>query len=488
MKRARVLLAVIVVAAIAIRLSFFFGDEQPHQLAGLSATQGEIARNIVKHGKWFVVNRRVLSLGRPPHAPKLPAPGHKPVVGPDNSVNDLQEHLHRLVDPSELDYSVADRTPDYQPYVIHMQGTAVLLAGLWKLTGDMDYGYLQVIQELLGGLMTLLVWWIAMRLYARPRAALVAAALYALALPLGGLLRIPFYDAWAALLVPPVFALFLKAREAGTRWAELRWLVATGVLLGVSLYFRPPIALLVFLLGLAVIPARGWRAALGFALVPLTVALVMLAPWTIRNAVEFHRFLPANTGTGQVLWQGLGEIHNDFGAYNDDNRTRMQVQSVRPDLQYDTPAYDDFLRHRAVRAIRRHPGHYADLIVHRLLRGTVQAHNLSWTNHAFRSNPQPAHSLRDYVTTVWDKLQLAVFYVGDPALVIVALLTAFATRRRYRDEHLLLLAVPAALLLVPLFLALEWRYVAPAAFAYMILVGLAVDAGIDWFEGRRRAS
>ena len=59
-----------------------------------------------------------------------------------------------------------DAHPRFENYMLHMQGTAMLLAAIWKLTGDEDYGYLQVIQTVLGALMVLVVFRISMRLFA----------------------------------------------------------------------------------------------------------------------------------------------------------------------------------------------------------------------------------------------------------------------------------------------------------------------------------
>src|SRR5205823_5460213 len=155
------------------------GDEQPYQLSGLSGGQGEVARNILQKGRWFVENE------------DAPWPA-------------AQRVRHHLVDPSDLDYTQANAHPRFQNLMLHMQGTALLLAGMWKVTGDQDFGYLQVLQVLLGALSVLVVYAISVRLFRRPAAALVAAALYALALQMAALMKIPFYDTWATLTVPPL--------------------------------------------------------------------------------------------------------------------------------------------------------------------------------------------------------------------------------------------------------------------------------------------
>jgi hypothetical protein len=64
------------------------------------------------------------------------------------------------------------------------------------------------------------------------------------------------------------------------------------------------IALLVALVIAAREMRRDWRCSLLPAAVFLAAALVVIAPWTIRNAVALDRFVPISTGGGQVLFAG----------------------------------------------------------------------------------------------------------------------------------------------------------------------------------------
>jgi hypothetical protein len=70
---------------------------------------------------------------------------------------------------------------------------------------------------------------------------------------------------------------------------------------------RPEYLGVALLLGLVVL-ARGfrgeWRRSLAQAAILLTGVAVVIAPWTIRNAVALDRFVPISTGGGQVLFAG----------------------------------------------------------------------------------------------------------------------------------------------------------------------------------------
>jgi hypothetical protein len=64
------------------------------------------------------------------------------------------------------------------------------------------------------------------------------------------------------------------------------------------------VALLVSLVLLVGRGWRDWRSTWSQALVLLLGVAVVVAPWTVRNAVALDRFVPVSTGGGQVLFAG----------------------------------------------------------------------------------------------------------------------------------------------------------------------------------------
>jgi hypothetical protein len=92
------------------------------------------------------------------------------------------------------------------------------------------------------------------------------------------------------------------ARERG--W--VRWLLP-GALFGALALVRPEYLGVAALVAI-VIAAREMRGDWAHSLLPaavfLVAALVVIAPWTIRNAVALDRFAPISTGSGQVLFAG----------------------------------------------------------------------------------------------------------------------------------------------------------------------------------------
>ncbi len=96
------------------------------------------------------------------------------------------------------------------------------------------------------------------------------------------------------------------------RTSQARWMVVGGVLLGLLSLTRPN-GLIVLALFTCWALIVGWVKIVPWKVVARSVAIVTLlslaivAPWTIRNYVETHTFLPVATGDGIVL----------EGAYND---------------------------------------------------------------------------------------------------------------------------------------------------------------------------
>lgn len=461
-ERHHVVLA-LVLLALLIRLGFFLSSTHPYENAGLVTEHGEVARNIVTNGKWFVINRNARITG------------------------ELQQREHRLIDPEDIDYRRANAHPDYQREVLQTPGLALVLAAFWAATGDEDYAYVQVLQILIDSGMVLLVYWSSLRLFRRRRAALLAAGTYAVFLPLAALANIAHLDTWATYFTIGIFTLFLKAREASPRWP---WLVALGVVTGTATYFRPFLVLLPLVLAIASAFGDGWRNAWTLGAVPLVIAIGFMAPWTVRNYVEFHRFIPMRIGIGQNLWEGLGELPNDFGAVLDDRVTAMQVSHVRPDLQYGTPAYDAYLLKKGRHAVAQHPGFYAKVVARRLALSTILLRNYNWLGRSQTPISYRRESGKGRVSFIvnepWDAVKFGVAYLAEPLLFLFAVGTAAATWSRLWRQSVLLLAVPVAVLAPYIVLHFEPRYALPASFAYMILFGLGVDRTLTW-NARRRA-
>jgi 4-amino-4-deoxy-L-arabinose transferase-like glycosyltransferase len=419
-------LVAIFVVAVSLRFGWLAVNSHSVRFAGLAAANGDEARNIVTHDRWFVVND---AAPRPPTG--------------------------RLEDPASVDYRAADAHPRYREAVLEPPAVPLLLAGIWSVTGDQRFIYLQALQLLIDSSMVFLVYWLALKLCDRRSAALLAAALYAIYLPLVLVARIPHGDAWAGYFTMSALALTLKAREADKPGA---WLLGLGTLIGVGSYFRPNLLLLPIALALALVPWSGLRRAVRLAVVPLLVSGLFLAPWTLHNYKVFHTLVPVRTSLGWTMWVGLGELPNHFGATGTDANAVETVRRIHPDYAVGSPKFDSVLVRKSLSAIAAHPLFYAKLVGRRLLHATV---------------------LPTSTTTASGSGLFRLLSLLQPALFLFAAATGvflFRRLRWWRGNLALLGAVAAATVLPYVAIHLEARFILATSFVYIILAGAGISA------------
>jgi 4-amino-4-deoxy-L-arabinose transferase-like glycosyltransferase len=152
----------------------------------------------------------------------------------------------------------------------------------------------RLLQAVLGTIVVALTGAIAARLWGA-RVGLPAMALGAVFLPL-------VLDG-ASLISEPLFVALelgalLAVLEFRRRPGGVEWAIAAGTLAGLAALTRSSGALLAaaLLIGVAARP-RGLPGAAAFA----AAAVLLVAPWTIRNAVVLGTFIPVSTETGGTL-------------------------------------------------------------------------------------------------------------------------------------------------------------------------------------------
>jgi 4-amino-4-deoxy-L-arabinose transferase-like glycosyltransferase len=134
-----------------------------------------------------------------------------------------------------------------------------------------------------------------------PVVGLIAAILAAVYVPwiaLGGALMSE--NLLVALELGAIWAALRARRAKARRWA---WIVLTGVLAGLVTLTHENAVVLLVPLALAIWSKRP-RFSLAAVLPPLgvlAVAVLMVAPWTIRNAVVMHHFIPVADENGFTL-------------------------------------------------------------------------------------------------------------------------------------------------------------------------------------------
>jgi 4-amino-4-deoxy-L-arabinose transferase-like glycosyltransferase len=448
--RHRLILLVIVLIAIAVRFTYI-AMLDTHLVS--DGVEGEMAHNIVAHGRWFY---------RADTSDDIGSTGLRGKATIDTaSTGNHQGRPGQLI-----------------PEVDEPVGTSLIIAGVWALTGSERYTAVAALQGIVDSLTVLLIYWVAMQLFKRRRPALIAAALYAINLPEARETATVYNDLWAIQFTVWILALYLVAMRSPHRW---RWWIICGLCAGVGTYFRPQVLLLAPVLACATAFATGWREALRRGAVTTLVGCLLLVPWTIRNYNDFHAFVPTRTSLWLTAWGGFGEMANDFGGHFGLEPLVDLIHRSRPALIVETPAWDTYAKRYVVDVIEQHPLWYLELLAHRVAVATVWQYDTRWMYIEAGKWSHSKGTLPDYIAShPLNTLEDAV----APCTFLLAMLGLALTWRRRRREHAILIAFALAVLIPYLTVYVQARYLLPAMPAYMIWIALGADRAIERAGGR----
>jgi 4-amino-4-deoxy-L-arabinose transferase-like glycosyltransferase len=271
-----------------------------HQAPAVAGAHRERARPRIGPAVWLILLfALVLRLGY-----VAVTPDYKLV----DDATDYDRHARSIASGNGYaDVGLPGRATAFRP-----PGYTYFLGAVYAVTGVKDKPERErvlpgrIANALVGTLVVALIGLIAAQLWSR-RAALVAMALGAVYIPLitvGGAIMSEIL--FAALLLGSLAAA-IQHRRSSHRW---RWALLAGFLGGLTVLTRANALVLLVPLAFAVWdarPRRSWRS-LGPPVVLVVVALLAVTPWTIRNAVVFHQFVPVSTQLGSAL----------AGTYNTD--------------------------------------------------------------------------------------------------------------------------------------------------------------------------
>jgi len=316
-----------------------------------------------------------------------------------------------------------------------------------------------VAQALLGTAVVALLGLVAAQLFGR-RTGLVAMALGAVfppAIVLGGSLLTE--TLFVALMLAAIAAALADRRAGGDR----RWLVGTGVLCGLAVLTRSNAPALIIPLAIAVatVGERPLRARLGRAAALVGVAALIVAPWTIRNAIELDGFAPVTTEAGSAL----------AGTYNDVTRTDSEwpgawrpparlpeLASTLAAVRRDEPAEQRALSRRSLRYMADRPGYVAQ----------VGGWNL-WRLSGLEGSDWWHFSGRTLSLPGW-----TADFSGIGFLIFLALAAVGAFRAAARAAPRWLWLMPALMLLSVMFVVCETHFRAQTDPFVVLLAALAL--------------
>jgi len=243
----------------------------------------------------------------------------------------------------------------------------LILAGIKSVFGH-DHRPAVFAQGLFDAGTALLAWFVTRRIFASARAAWVVLAVVAL--------WPPFLRESRFLQTEPLYTFGVAATLAGfVRFAERRTL-ARGFLLGVAIGltslvrptgFAAAASLLAAWMVLDRTAPRSWKS-----LVPVALgAILVLTPWTVRNARVFHAFIPFSTGGGEVF--AIGTSTKTDGRWHmtlwvEERREVLAPEEARLGRPLTIPEADQALYRVGVRRWQDDPGTQATMWLKRLWR------------------------------------------------------------------------------------------------------------------------
>jgi 4-amino-4-deoxy-L-arabinose transferase-like glycosyltransferase len=240
------------------------------------------------------------------------------------------------------------------------------------------------VQALVETLTCFLVFRIALLSTKRPLIAVLSALGYAFYLPFIVMACTFCADTFGYLmLAAAIWALVVAEKKGGWYFA------LSGALMGLAIMVKP--ALLAFPVFVAIMLFLMRKNRPGFvtgACVFVLASYLIISPWTVRNYLVFHRFVPIATHSGQTLWCGTGpadgktldcwsgatevaglERVNDPLIPDVSAATHYRLLAFQKQLAgMDEIQRNDALMKAAFEEIRQHPGRYAGLAVKKFFR------------------------------------------------------------------------------------------------------------------------
>ena len=258
---------------------------------------------------------------------------------------------------------------------------------------------------------------------------------------------------------------------------RLRFLVAGGLLTGLTVLCRETGVLLLVPAWLLIITAlrKGPRPNLAKSLAVVSIcAVLVVAPWTIRNEVRLHAFIPVSDSPGEAL---AGE-YNASTADDSANLGRWIVPTSDPhDLalverigaSWTEVQFTSTLEKAGVKYLEHHPGELPKVVAG----NTVRLFSLRGFRDSSFYAPLIGWSIR------FSK-------VADIGFWIVALLAAVGVvTRRFRPVPAAIWIFPILVYLTLVFTVSIEQYRAPLDPFFILLASLTIMYGYDkWFGTR----
>jgi 4-amino-4-deoxy-L-arabinose transferase-like glycosyltransferase len=241
------------------------------------------------------------------------------------------------------------------PYVDNPPVYPLFVAAAFGALGH-DWWSLGLFQTLVDAVSAVLLFALGRRLFGTA-AGLLAAAGFAL---------YPYLASQGAQIMDTnificAFLAFLYCTVRAAEDRSLAWGAAAGATAGLAFLIRPPVAVVaLFFPAIAAILGANRRDIVRTTAAAVVVGLIVIAPWTIRNAVDYHAFVPGAAKAGINFWKG----NSPYAAQYISDGISVDLLpehagTPQPPPNLNAVQEDAWWRHQAVDWIRAHPGAWA---------------------------------------------------------------------------------------------------------------------------------
>jgi len=134
----------------------------------------------------------------------------------------------------------------------------------------------------------------------------------------------------------------------------------SGLLIGIATLCKASTAVFpIFVFVFLILAYRSKKEALYHGLILIFAAAIAISPWTIRNYLEFKRFIPIQLGISPALW--VGTDISKGGRWEGEGK--MPHHEFRKGLSEDHLYAEKFYFKEAIKNIKENPGGYLILMV-----------------------------------------------------------------------------------------------------------------------------
>lgn len=157
--------------------------------------------------------------------------------------------------------------------------------------------------------------------------------------------------------------LFIKAYQFEKIKSYVIWCFL-GILVGIGAMFRPDLVLMIVPFGFSIFCKKVNNVKKITAIICLFCGFMsIMGSWGAYNKIYHGHWVMTTTGGGGALWEGLGEVKNNYGYVLNDVAAGEEVN--RHGFGWLTPEGNKWLTHKYIQAWQQHPLFVCKTILHR---------------------------------------------------------------------------------------------------------------------------